>query len=66
MSVAVDLYTAFKKVITIEDRIVRLTDEVKRLHTNVSDHETRIARLEGKFELVGSALGSRSRRLPPE
>lgn len=64
MSVASDLYAAFKKIVSVEDRIIRLTDELKRLQTDVTHHETRLARLEGKFELIETTLGARRRRLP--
>ncbi len=64
MSVAGNLYETLKMILTVEDRILRLTDEMKQIGAQVADHETRLARLEGKFELLETAFSSRRRRLP--
>lgn len=59
------LYDTFRKIVAVEDRILRLTDEIKRLSAQFADHEARLARLEGKFDLVETAFSARRRRLPP-
>jgi hypothetical protein len=63
MSLAQDLYSGLKKIVTIEDRIVRLADDVKRLQLDVSGHGERLARLEGKFELLEATAPARRRKL---
>ena len=45
MSLVQDLYAGLKKIVTIEDRIVRLADDVKRLQLDVAGHGERLARL---------------------
>ena len=47
-----------------EDRIVRLADDVKRLQLDVASHGERLARLEGKFELLEATVPARRRKLP--
>ncbi len=64
MSLVEDLYGAFKRIVSIEDRIVRLSEDVKRLQLDVADQGQRLARLEGKFELLETSLASRRRKLP--
>ena len=51
-------------MVTIEDRIVRLADDVKRLQLDVASHGERLARLEGKFELLEATAPARRRKLP--
>lgn len=63
MSLAQDIYAGLKKIISIEDRIVRIADDVKRLQIDVAGHGERLARLEGKFELLETSLSSRRRKL---
>jgi hypothetical protein len=65
-SVAKDIYEGLKKIITVEDRIVQLTDSVKRADVLLQNHAERLARLEGKFELLENTFGSRRRRLPEQ
>ena len=43
---------------------MRLADDVKRLQLDVADHGERLARLEGKFELLESTIPARRRKLP--
>ncbi len=64
MSLVQDLYAGLKKIVTIEDRIVRLADDVKRLQLDVVGHGERLARLEGKFELLEATAPARRRKLP--
>lgn len=64
LSVAKDLYEAFKRVVTIEDWLNQLVESVKTAHSKLENHAERLARLEGKYELLEGSLGSRRRRLP--
>ena len=63
MSVAKDLYDGLKKIVTIEDRIQQLAESVKGVHARLENHAERLARLEGKFELLETSLASRRRKL---
>ncbi len=63
MSLAREIYVALKKIISIEDRLIQLSDEVKLLRLDVKAHGERLARLEGKFELLETSLGTRRRKL---
>jgi len=75
MSLAGSVYDALKSVLTVETRLDNLSQsfaslsaDVKatndRLASRLEDHDRRLARLEGKFELIETTLGSRRRRLP--
>lgn len=64
MSWARDAVIALRKIILIEDRIVQLTDQIKRLAAHYDDLDRRLARLEGKFELLERLGGARRRSLP--
>jgi len=64
MSLVQDLYAGLKRIVTIEDRIVRLADDAKRLQLDVASHGERLARLEGKFELLEATAPACRRRLP--
>jgi len=64
MSLVQDLYAGLKRIVTIEDRIVRLADDAKRLQLDVASHGERLARLEGKFELLEATAPARRRKLP--
>ncbi len=64
MSLAQDIYAGLKKIISIEDRIGRIADDLRRLQIDVAAHGERLARLEGKFELLETSLSSRRKKLP--
>ena len=64
MSLVQELYAGLKKIVTIEDRIVRLADDVKPLQLDVAGHGERLARLERKFELLEAMAPARRRKLP--
>jgi chromosome segregation ATPase len=64
MSFARDTYAVFKKILLVEERISQLSDGVKHLQTDLNHHAERLAKLEGKFELLEQALGARRRKLP--
>lgn len=75
MSLPKDVYDALKAVMTTETRLGHLGEQVaalsdrvestaSRLTTIVQNHAERLARLEGKFELLENTLAARPRRLP--
>jgi ubiquinone biosynthesis protein UbiJ len=64
MSLVQDILAGLARIVTIEDRISRLADDVKRLQLDVASHGERLARLEGKFELLEAPAPARRRRLP--
>jgi hypothetical protein len=74
MSLPKSVYDALKAVMTTESRLAYLSEQVtalsdkvesnaSRLSTIVQNHAERLARLEGKFELLEHAFSAR-RRLP--
>jgi len=76
MGLSKDVYDALKQILTMDSRVDALGKAVEavsaRLDTfgaatssRIEDHAQRIARLEGKFDLVESAFSARRRRLPP-
>jgi hypothetical protein len=65
MSLAKDAIVALKNIILIQDKVVLLAEDVKALYTLCDDLKERVARLEGKFELLERLGAGRSRRLPP-
>ncbi len=64
MSVVKDFYEGLRRIVTMEDRVSELTESVKLVHKKLESHAERLARLEGKFELLESSLSSRRRKLP--
>jgi len=64
MSLVQDILAGLARIVTVEDRIVRLADDAKRLQLDVASHGERLARLEGKFELLEATAPARRRRLP--
>ncbi len=63
LSVAKDLYDGLKKIVTIEDRIQQLAESVKGAYVRLENHAERLARLEGKFELLDTSLAARRRKI---
>ena len=74
MSLSKSVFDALKSILTIEARLETLTKSVEavsekiethaaRISGRLEDHGQRLARLEGKFELVENMSGRR-RRLP--
>ena len=74
MSLTKDIYEAFKTVMTMEARLNQLSETVAivsgrldahtgRLTARLESHAERLARLEGKFELLETSLGTRRRKL---
>ena len=75
MSLTKDVYEAFKTVMTMEARLNQLAESVatvsgrlevhtERLTASLENHAERLARLEGKFELLETSLAKRRRKLP--
>jgi hypothetical protein len=75
MSLPKDVYDSLKAVMATETHLGHLGEQVaalshrvestaSRLTVIVQDHAERLARLEGKFELLENTLASRPRRLP--
>lgn len=58
------VFDAFRRILLMEDRIAQLTESLKAAHVKLEDHAQRIARLEGKLELIEISLGARRRKLP--
>lgn len=61
MSAVRDFYDGLKRIVTMEDRIGQLTESLKLAHVKLENHAERLARLEGKFDLLESSLASRRR-----
>ncbi len=47
-----------RRIITVEDRIAQLTESVKHSHGVLENHAERLARLEGKFELLENTFSA--------
>jgi hypothetical protein len=75
MGLTKGIYEAFKTVMTMEARLDQLSESVGlvsgrleahtgRVTAMLENHAERLARLEGKFELLETSLGTRRRKLP--
>ena len=75
MGLSKDVYEALKGVLTLDSRLEALSESVNAISARLEafgaatsarleDHGQRLARLEGKFELVEHTLGARRRLLP--
>jgi hypothetical protein len=65
VSWALEAVAAIRKIILIEDRIERLTEQVKLLADSYRDLDRRLVRIEAKFELIEkTATRIPRRRLP--
>jgi len=65
MSWLQDALLALRKVVLIDSRISELSAQVKALAEAHQNLDRRLARLEGKFELLERMGAARRRRLPP-
>lgn len=63
MSLMGQTLSALRKIVLIDERITVLNTQLQALTEKVADMDRRLARLEGKMELLES-VGSRTRRLP--
>ena len=67
MSWAAQALQALKKIITLEERITVMVDDVKTLSAIIRDMDKRLLKLETKIEIYESlADKSRTRKLPRE
>jgi hypothetical protein len=75
MNISKSVFDALKSILTIESRLETLAKSVEavsekiethaaRISARLEEHGQRLARLEGKFELIENTLSSRRRRLP--
>ena len=55
MSWAAEALGAIRKIVLIEDRIERLTDQSDKLANKCQELDLRVARMEAKFQLLESA-----------
>jgi hypothetical protein len=62
-SLVKDIYDGFKRVVTLEDRVNQLAESVRLAHVKLENHAERLARVEGKFELLETSLSARRKRL---
>ena len=60
-----DVGAALQKAILMEERMNQMGERLSRLATLYADVDRRLARLEGKFELLERMGAERRRRLPP-
>lgn len=66
MSWAGEALAALRKIITLEERVATLTDDIHELTKIVRDLDHRLVRLETKLEVYERlSEKSRPRRLPP-
>jgi uncharacterized protein YoxC len=65
VSWASEALAAIRKIILFEERIDQVTQQVKLLSDSCQDMNTRLHRLEAKFELIERAGRQSARRLPP-
>ncbi|HVH72213.1 MAG TPA: hypothetical protein VNB49_14035 [Candidatus Dormibacteraeota bacterium] len=64
MSWASEAVSAIRKIVLIEDRMDRLTEEVRHVADSYLDVDRRLLRLEAKFELIERLGGARRKALP--
>lgn len=63
MTWAVEAVAAIRKMVLIEDRVDRLTDQVKQIAESCRELDRRLIRLEAKFELIERVAATRPRRI---
>ncbi len=54
---------AIRKMVLIEDRVDRLTDQVKLIAESCQEMDRRLVRLEAKFELIEKVAVTRPRSI---
>ena len=60
-----DVMAVFQKIATVEGRLTHLMERYDALALAYENLRERVARLEGKFELLERLGASRRKRLPP-
>ena len=63
MSWASEAVAAIRKMVLIEDRVERLTDQVKRIADSCQELDRRLIRLEAKFEVIEKVAATRRRSI---
>jgi ubiquinone biosynthesis protein UbiJ len=63
VSWASEAVAAIRKMVLIEDRVERLTDQVKRIAESCQELDRRLIRLEAKFEVVEKVAATRRRSI---
>lgn len=63
MSWAGEAVAAIRKIVLIEDRVDRLTDQVKQIAETCQELDRRLVRLEAKFELIEKVATTRRRSI---
>ncbi|RPH79631.1 MAG: hypothetical protein EHM80_07390 [Nitrospiraceae bacterium] len=67
MSWAGDALAALRKIITLEERVATLTDDIHELTRIVRDLDHRLVKMEAKLEVYERlSERARPRRLPPQ
>lgn len=67
MSWAADALAALRKIITLEERVVTMAEDIKDLGRIARDLDRRLVKLETKFEIYERlAEKGRERRLPSD
>jgi predicted nucleic acid-binding Zn-ribbon protein len=64
VSWAREAVAAIRKIVLLEDRVERLTGQVKDLADSYRDLDRRLVRLEAKFELIEKVATRRRHALP--
>lgn len=67
MSWVRDVYEALRKIILMDQRLDLIAADLRDLASSHGELEERVARLEGKFELLEAIASGRSRtkKIPP-
>ena len=60
-----DIGAALRKAVLMEERMSVMSERLSRRALSYDDLDRRLARLEGKFELLVRMGAARRRRLPP-
>lgn len=63
MSWAGEAVAAIRKMVLIEDRVERLTDQVKQITESCQELDRRLIRLKAKFEVIERVAATRRRRI---
>lgn len=63
MSWATEAVGAIRKIVLIEDRVERVTNQVNQLAETCQDLDRRLVRLEAKFELIEKVATTRRRSI---
>ena len=62
MSLVRDVYEALRKIILMDQRLDQVSTDLRQLALSHEKLEERVAKLEGKFELLEAIIGGKSRQ----